>query len=391
MTSAAHPAVPPPHSASATGITVPPHGTTLVQVLRGLRWGVHFLVAALLVFSLVMALREEISWWALGASAVFAVAYALGWIPVLVLSWLVLVWHGQDFVWLEFPLVLVVLNTTGWWIGGALTLCMWIVAVVTTGAFLGPTVGTVVAVGIFLAYRGLLSEVTRTQAMAHQLYATQHEAGRMAERERLSREIHDTVAQGLSSIVLLSRSHAKDNEVMATIYDVARENLAEARRFVQELAPPDSQAPLSTTLSTLAQRTRSRAELLGEPLAVDIHVEPDADRLPPQVVEILLRIVQEGLSNAVAHAQASRVVVTVARVGDAVTVDVVDDGRGGLSATAGRGETGRAPWGFGLRGIASRVELAGGSFSIESSPGGGTALAVLLPLPDGDDSERTQA
>src|SRR5699024_10847088 len=135
-------------------------------------------------------------------------------------------------------------------------------------------IGTGFAIVIFFAYRELHAEIEHNRSIAKKLHATQlvlaiseHQAGRLEERERLSGEIQHTVAEGLSSIVLLARaakSSADPSSQLATIESVAADNLAEARRFVRDLASPDVQQSLPEALRSTVARMRDRGAALGE-------------------------------------------------------------------------------------------------------------------------------
>ena len=247
---------------------------------------------------------------------------------------------------------------------------------------------------IYFAYRALHAEVERHRKVAQQLRATQeelaaseHQAGRLEERERLSREIHDTVAQGLSSIVLLARAAKASGEPdtpltrqlvqqLAMIETVAADNLAEARRFVRDLASPDVEQSLPQALRAVVKRMRARGAALGEKTEFRLEFAGSIAESAPGIVQpvaaAVLRFVQEGLSNVVKHAQAETAVVTLGLFGDAVTIDVVDNGIGMDNAP----DTGS----FGLAGLRRRIESLGGTMDIESHPGSGTALAATLPL-----------
>lgn len=222
-------------------------------------------------------------------------------------------------------------------------------------------------------HRDIAKQLQETQA---ELAASEHQAGRLEERERLSRDIHDTVAQGLSSILLLSRAARTTddletkNEQLAVIEDTAGENLAEARRFVRELAGPDER--LETQLDSILSQMRRRTEALGGDTTFELVVS-GSKVVPTDIKQVVVRAAQEGLNNVIKHAHASRAVVTLGLFEDAVTLDVVDNGHGVVAPPRHRGDSG-----FGLQGLSQRVESVGGSLSLES--GDGTALAIRIPL-----------
>jgi signal transduction histidine kinase len=266
---------------------------------------------------------------------------------------------------------------------------------------LGPVLGAGFAVVTGLAYRALYlegeaqrlaaDELRRTRA---ELARTQHEAGVAAERERLAREIHDTLAQGLSSIVLVARAAEKSlasgdvataAERFALVQQTAAENLSEARSFVRGLTAPRLQeSSLPESLQRLCEETAALAAARGEMLRCRFELVGKAAELPPQYSVTLLRAAQASLANVRLHAKAGTAVVTLAFLGDEVTLDVYDDGTGFEPEALGPGVAGRADGsGFGLRSLAARVAELKGLLEVESALGEGTVVAVRLPLTGG--------
>ncbi len=329
--------------------------------------------------------------------------WAAGWLAAVVALWGVLLVLHPEFGYLAFPLYFVCLHLlpVRWALPAVLGLTGLVVFAqagteggLTTAKVLGPLAGLLVALLTAYGYAALYRENRERQRLIEDLVFTrgelarsQREAGRLAERQRLAAEIHDTLAQGLSSIVLLARSAQAalpvDPVVAADrIEEVARtavENLAEARSFVQALTPPALEdATLSEALRRLATGRGAAFHLDGEP-----------HPLPVEAEVALLRLTQEALANAVRHAAAQQIAVTLSYLDDAVTLDVFDDGvgfeplggrpsdgRGGRGERAGRGVQG----GFGLHGMRERIAALGGSLTVESAPGEGTAVAASLPL-----------
>ncbi|MFD8947274.1 sensor histidine kinase [Streptomyces xanthophaeus] len=314
------------------------------------------------------------------------------WLAALGAAWAGLLVLSPDGLWIAFPLYFLELHLLRlrWGVAAvAVTACAAIGGFLlhsgppTPGAFLGPLLGGAVAVATVLGYQALYRESERRRELIEELIATRAElaaaergAGILAERERLAREIHDTLAQGLSSIQLLLRAAertlpagAPAAEHIGRARQAAQDNLAEARRFVRALAPPDlehgSLAAALERLCTGVPGPRVRFSLSGTP------------RVLPTPYEVaLLRIAQSALANVVRHARAGRAEITLTFMDSSVTLDVVDDGRGfdPSSAPSGGG-------GFGLPAMRSRAETLGGLFTVESDPGQGTAVAVTLPLP----------
>ncbi len=370
------------------------------RILAALRVSLHVLVATLLGVGLIGAIREN-HWPAVVAAALFAAIYlfgtvwhhhgrehsrpqALAWLGAVVIVWVVLAALSPTFVWMEFPLAILACFLLPTWWGLALTGALLAYTLSVTfpadgpGGLIGPTIGTGLAVGIVHAYKALNAETEHYRQLAIDLEAAQqhlaaaeHEAGRAEERARLSREVHDTMAQGLSSIVLLGRALDKELETagapssardtLATIRDTAAENLTEARRFVAGNAAPAAPVErLSTRIERLARSAERRQKALGEPLEVRVQVVD----LPEPAASVAERVVREALSNVVRHAGASLAVVTVDKLGTQATVDVYDNGRG---------ITG--PFGYGLQGLQARVAEAGGELTVE-----GNVLAATLPI-----------
>lgn len=234
----------------------------------------------------------------------------------------------------------------------------------------------------------LLDELRATQDA---LAASHHAAGVVAERERLAAEIHDTLAQGFTSVVMLAQTAAAELERghagrtadrLATIEDVARDNLAEARALVAAFAPPGlGDGTLADALTRLAQRfgdeTGVHVEVVDDAHAsVDGAAGPDGagdgtDGTDRETQVVLLRAAQEALANVRKHARASHVTLRLARAGDEVVLEVVDDGRGLVPGT---------PEGNGLRGMRARADAAGGAVDVAAVPGDGTRVRVRVPV-----------
>jgi two-component system NarL family sensor kinase len=212
-----------------------------------------------------------------------------------------------------------------------------------------------------------------------QLYAGSIEAGAVEERNRLAREIHDTVAQGLAATALqldtadaLVEAGADRARIRAAIGEalrVTRANLDEVRRSVLDLrAAPLEGRTLTEALSALVEeaRGRGRAKARFESLG-------GARRLSARVEASLYRIAQEALANAMKHAQARNVVLRLAIEPDQAVVTIEDDGRGFTVDD-------RKPDRFGLIGLSERVRLLGGQLRVEATPGIGARIEASVPL-----------
>jgi signal transduction histidine kinase len=225
-----------------------------------------------------------------------------------------------------------------------------------------------------------LQQALDENAVLHaQLLLQAREAGIADERRRLAAEIHDTLAQGLTGIIAqLQVVASTDDPAVARKHvdraaDLARHSLGEARRSVQNLAP------VGLAEDGLPQALRKTVDGWSEQqgLRAEFHVTGEPEQLHGEIAATLLRISQEALSNVARHAAASRVGVTLSFMGDEVTLDVRDDGRGfDPAALPPRTRTG----GFGLDGMRARAERIAGSLAVESEPGQGTAVSARVPL-----------
>ncbi|MGW1230112.1 sensor histidine kinase [Streptomyces sp. NPDC001478] len=385
-------------------------------VAAALRLCLHALLLGLLALTVVKAVGDGIPYAgaAVAVAAVLAAVYAAGalapavrpltragavWLGALGALWVALLALSPDALWVAFPLyflqlhllpvrwsVPAVLVTAGAAIAGFLLHG----AAVTPGTFIGPLLGGAVAVATVLGYDALFRESERRRELIEELVSTRAElaeaertAGTLAERERLAREIHDTLAQGLSSIQLLLRAAERTlpRDAPATGHvrrarEAAQENLAEARRFVRALTPPDlANGSLAAALERLSARTTAPG------LTVQFAVSGTPVELPTPYEVALLRTAQSALANTVRHAEARRAEITLSYMDTSVSLDVVDDGRGFTDAGAPGAESGTG--GFGLPAMRSRARSLGGTLSVESAPGQGTAVALTLPLPEG--------
>lgn len=250
-------------------------------------------------------------------------------------------------------------------------------------ALTGCVLGTAVAVTITCYVATLDHESHKRQRLLDELTATQAEraaaerqAGTLAERQRLAREVHDTLTQGFASIAMLLDAARDDlppgspaarrvEQAMRT----ARDNLAESRRLVHALRP----APLDRT--HLAEAVRELTTRLAEETGTEVYtvVTGRPAALPPSTEGELLRVVQESLTNARRHARAMSVSVTLSYLGDVLAIDVQDDGTGFAPAARHTG--------VGLITMRERIAAVHGTFAVESSPGEGTTVTVTVPLP----------
>lgn len=221
--------------------------------------------------------------------------------------------------------------------------------------------------------------IEQLQTTRQELAEAEREAGRLAERGRLAREIHDTLAQGLISIVLLLEAtedalppaSATARRHLEQALRTARENLGESRRLVWELRPE------SLATASLGEALQRQVQRLGEETGIGASatVTGRPRQLPADTEVALLRIAQEALANVRKHSGASRMALTLSYMEDETVLDVRDDGVG----FDPRECRARAGGGYGLRVMNERVHELGGQLTVETSPGKGTTVAVSLP------------
>lgn len=238
--------------------------------------------------------------------------------------------------------------------------------------------------------RTIVRESTERKRLIEQLEAAQEElasverqAGILEERQRMAGEIHDTLAQGFTSIVmqLEAADQALPDDItsvqnhIAKALETARASLRKARRLVLALQPE----PLEK--ASLAEALRREAErwTLDCGIITNYSVTGDPISLHPQAEVTLLRALQEGLSNVQKHAGAQEVNITLSYMADQVALDIQDDGKGferQILGSSAEQDTG----GFGLRAMQQRVEQIGGEVIIESVIDKGTTLVIQIPI-----------
>jgi len=218
----------------------------------------------------------------------------------------------------------------------------------------------------------LISQLESTRA---ELAAAHHEKGVLAERHRLAGEIHDTLAQGFTSIVTLvqaAEASLPPGAVAARHHldlalATARENLAEARTLVAALSPASLES------ASLAEAVRRVAESTGAEAGIQANSEVTgtARRLPMGTEVVLLRVCQEALANVRKHAAAHEVAVRLCYADGVVRLTVADDGAGFDPELITSG--------YGLRGMRDRVAQIGGTIQVTSAPGTGTQVSAEVP------------
>ncbi|MGH2700500.1 MAG: sensor histidine kinase [Actinomycetota bacterium] len=264
----------------------------------------------------------------------------------------------------------------------------------------------VLSVSIFLAFSllavGYVSTIVRQsqerQRLIDQLHDAQSElaeaerqAGVLEERQRLARDIHDTLTQGFASIVMLlqaaEESLGQDHPAgrhVARALQSARDNLAESRRLVWALRPEAlADTPLPAALERLARQLSEDTGIRAATV-----VTGNVRSLDTEQETVLLRVVQESLANVRKHARATGVTVTLSYMNDIMVLDIQDDGVGftpPLELEAAQ------DGGLGLRAMRERVAEIGGTVSVESAPGAGTTVVAHLPADQNHPVEASRA
>lgn len=225
-----------------------------------------------------------------------------------------------------------------------------------------------------LERKQLIRELTQTRA---DLADAQRRAGILQERQRLSREIHDTLAQGFISVVMHLESavsalpsdqkRAQTHILQAT--RTARVSLDESRRFVRELRPEALEnGGLLDVLPEIVEKWADGAEVRGH-----FEIVGTPHQLPETAQKMILRIVQEALHNIRKHAEADNAFITLTFTPDALLVDIVDDGVG---FRVGKSASGR----YGLIGMRERAAAINARLTVDSTPGTGTTINLEIPL-----------
>ncbi|WP_406406734.1 sensor histidine kinase [Streptomyces sp. NBC_01643] len=369
---------------------------------------------------------EDRTPWIIALSVALAALYLLGPVlgsrptplrlarlGVLVAVWMVLVVLAPSFAWCAVPLFYTGLRLLPPRAALALVALLTVFVVAAQlrlahgfdpNLVLAPPAVAATATAVFVhmqrqaaRQRELIDDLLRTR---RELAATERREGTLAERQRLSMEIHDTLAQGLSSQQMLLQAadrtwdadQATARRHVRTATGIAERNLAEARRFVHDLAPADlaEGGGLEAALRALATRETAQAHGL---LTVRCHVEgtPHA-ALSDRAQSALLRIAQGALANVREHADATEAALTLTHLDDRTVLDIADNGRGFTPPAPAVPRGSHTPAsahlrppagvrGHGLPAMRARLHQLGGTLTIESAPGEGTVVSAEVPLP----------
>lgn len=390
----------------------------LVPVARAMEIGQHVMAAALAAIGVIRAIGAGtpaaaaiaaglaiLAWHTAGAILIAKTGSRRAvtwWLLGFVVIWVAAVAVSSEFVWVAFLLWLLAGHLLpGWW---AIVFSVAVFAVVVLAPLVhhgttsyanvfGPLIGGVFALGISRGYLELLREADarerlvdslakaqrETAGLQDELALAQRHSGAIAERARLSRDIHDTIAQSLASIHLIAHAEHErtaDPSAARTLEQVetlASESLADVRRIVAALAPAELDDALAAAIGRMLERLGDEAGITAE-----LHVDDSLPLLPTAVEVALLRTAQSALANVRQHAAATRVVVSLIDAGDSVRLDIIDDGQG-MDAVAWEA-SGAGSSSYGLRFMRARLRELGGGLDIESTPGDGMALSAHLPL-----------
>lgn len=400
----------------------PQASSTVRQTVRAMELGQHGIALLLTVIGVVRAIGSGTPMtWALIAGFTLLAWHTAGsflpanlaaqgpaawWLVSFALVWLATVVLSPEFVWLAFLFWLLAghLLSLGWaFLFSGLVLAVTITAPImhhgttTYANIIGPLIGGTFAFGISRGYLQLLHDAEERERLVRSLTEAQHEmsalqdelalaqreSGAIAERTRISRDLHDTVAQSLSSVKLIAHAAGKGatadtaSTSLAQIEELAGESLSDVRRIVAALAPAELEH------DALAAALQRMLERFATETGIDTHftADPSLPRLHTEVEVALLRTAQSALGNVRQHSNASRVVMSLIDASDTVRLDIIDDGRGfDLTEWEQHREEPSELSSFGLRFMRTRLRELGGGLDIETVPGEGAALSAHLPL-----------
>lgn len=326
------------------------------------------------------------------------------WLLSLAVIWIAVVAISAEFIWLAFLLWLLAghVLTIRWGIVFSILVLGVVIAapIMHNGStsyanIFGPLVGGIFAFGISRGYLQLLRDAAERERLVASLTSAQQEmaelqdelahaqrhSGATAERARISRDIHDTIAQALSSIRLLAHAGADRTEdpdaarTLSQAETLASESLTDVRRIVAALAPAELEDDaLAGALQRMLDRIQDETGI-----ATQLHVDSSLPILPTEVEVALLRSAQSALANVRLHSQATSVIVSLIDAADFVRLDIIDTGVG-FDLDSWELTTDAAASSYGLRFMSARLRELGGGIDVESTVGEGTAISAYLPI-----------
>ena len=385
---------------SASAVADPVRG----RMLRSARFALHLITVLLAVVTALRAAAVDaplllalllpglfLAWY--GAGAAFARGrFARWWLFGLGLIWIVMLAVSAEFVWLSFPLLLLAGHLLHVWASVIFAVPVLAAAIlapilhqspISFAHIAGPLLGGGFALAISLGYDALLRDAVERDrliaslvrardemaALQEELAHAQREAGAAQERTRLARDLHDTIAQELSSMVLLARSG--DVERMPQIESLAQHSLTDLRRIVAALAPAELEG------SALAAAIERMLDALHADTGIEValEVDPALPALPTPVEVVFLRVAQSALANVRQHSEAGAVGVRLAMAGGVASLTVSDDGIGFSEPAAAAGGSS-----YGLAAMRSRLREFAGELEVRSVPGDGVVLVASVPV-----------
>ena len=309
------------------------------------------------------------------------------WLAAILILWAGLMLSSMSFAWVSFPLFFIVLHAYRPYVAGPVMLVMvftilassYLHGVFNAGFLLGPTIGACVATVVSVLYQELRKEAEtmgnayeELQRAQTQISLSQHRAGRLAEREKLAADVHDTLSQGFTSILLLSRSleqHVEPagRETLHLIEDTAQNNLQQAREFLH--GSPLGTSDLQPTLRAECQAVERASAAVGTTIQCEFEVTGEPFALTAEVENTLVRATQGLLSNVSFHSRCTRAKVTLAYWENYVSLDVVDNGVGFAGS-----------YGYGLSALSDRVAGVHGQLTVETAEGEGCSVHIVIPV-----------
>ncbi|GAA2042024.1 sensor histidine kinase [Yaniella flava] len=399
-----------------------PVGPAVGATRRAMSIGQHVIAVVLTIIGMARGIdtTDAPIWLVIGVGVVYLAWHTAGiWIPkrtdsITPMRWwligLAVLWAGAvattaEYIWLAFLLWLLAGHLLPG--RGAVVFSVLVYALTAAAPLLhhgttsypnliGPLIGGVFALGISRGYLELLREsdarqqlvehLTRAQdetaRLQDELALAQRHSGALAERTRISRDIHDTVAQGLSSIRLIAHAEqgriadASTTKTLAHLESVATDALADVRRIIAALAPAElDDDGLATALQGMLERLSTTTGIRTE-----LRADSALPALSPDAEVALLRAAQSALGNIREHSQATLAVMNLIDASDAIRLDIVDDGIGFDPASLDAGTERSATNSYGLRFMRTRLRELGGGLDIETAPGDGTRLSAYLPI-----------